>query len=178
VISGTKDEQVVNEKESSEPAFEQLVGQLNYPMFVVTTRAADRRSGCLVGFASQASINPSRFFVGVSKSNHTFGVAQDAEYLAVHVLARKDIDVARLFGSETGDEVDKFERCRWHEGPQGLPILDDAAAWFVGRIIRRIDAGDHQGILLEPFDGEMTPAAAEELVSFSDVRDLEPGHDA
>ena len=169
---------MVNETKSSEPAFEQLVGQLNYPMFVVTTRASDRLAGCLVGFASQAGISPSRFFLGVSKSNHTHEVVQDAEYLAVHVLARKDIDLARLFGSETGDEVDKFQRCRWHEGPHGLPILDDAAAWCAGRIIRRIDAGDHEGMLVEPFDGVTTTAATGELVSFSDVRDLEPGHDA
>jgi flavin reductase (DIM6/NTAB) family NADH-FMN oxidoreductase RutF len=168
----------VSEQESAESAFEQLVGQLDYPMFVVTTRGADRLSGCLVGFASQAGITPSRFFVGLSRRNHTFGVAGDAEYLAVHVLAREHLGLARLFGSETGDEVDKFERCRWHEGPHRLPILDDAAAWFVGRIIRRIDAGDHVGVLLEPFDGEMTSAATGELVSFSDVKDLDPGHDA
>ena len=169
---------MVSEQDASEPPFEQLVGQLDYPMFVVTTRASDRLSGCLVGFASQASINPSRFFVGLSKRNHTFGVAQDAEYLAVHVLAREHVDLARFFGSETGDEIDKFQQCQWHEGPHGLPILDDAAAWFVGRIVRRIDAGDHLGVLMEPFDGATTPAAAEELVSFSDVKDLEPGHDA
>ena len=39
---------------------------LDYPMFIVTTRAGDERSGCLVGFASQVSIRPRRFLVGLS----------------------------------------------------------------------------------------------------------------
>lgn len=159
-------------------AFEQLVALLDYPMFVVTTRAEDRSAGCLVGFASQVSISPSRFFIGLSKSNHTFEVAQDSEYLAVHVIAREHVDLARLFGSETGDEVDKFGQCRWHQGPHELPILDAAAAWFVGRVVQRIDVGDHLGLLTEPVDGATTPEAGQQLVTFADVQDLEPGHDA
>jgi flavin reductase (DIM6/NTAB) family NADH-FMN oxidoreductase RutF len=36
-------------------AFEKLVSLLDYPMFVVTTRAGDEPAGCLVGFATQVS---------------------------------------------------------------------------------------------------------------------------
>jgi flavin reductase (DIM6/NTAB) family NADH-FMN oxidoreductase RutF len=163
--------------QSEAHGFEQLVGLLNYPMFVVTTRTEETRAGCLVGFTSQTSINPPRFLVGLSKRNRTFRVAQDASHLAVHLLARPALDVVRLFGAETGDEIDKFERCAWHEGPEGLPILDDAVAWFVGSIAGRFDLGDHVGHLLEPIAGE-APDELRELVTFSDVRDLEPGHDA
>ena len=56
-------------------AFEQLVALLNYPMFVVTTEVGGTPAGCLVGFASQASIHPPRFLVGLSTKNHTFRVA-------------------------------------------------------------------------------------------------------
>ncbi|MDD4868688.1 MAG: flavin reductase, partial [Mycobacterium sp.] len=47
-------------------AFEKLVALLNYPMFVVTTVANGVTAGCLVSFASQASIHPPRFLVGLS----------------------------------------------------------------------------------------------------------------
>ncbi|MET0899970.1 MAG: flavin reductase family protein [Mycobacterium sp.] len=158
-------------------AFEQLVGLLNYPMFVVTTQAEGSKAGCLVGFTSQTSINPPRFLVGLSKRNHTYRTAHSASHLAVHLLARPALDVARLFGSQTGDRVDKFEQCAWHEGPEGLPILDDAPAWFVGSIAERFDLGDHVGHLLEPVAGA-APDELRDLVTFADVRDLEPGHDA
>ena len=157
--------------------FEKLVSLLDYPMFVVTTRADDESAGCLVGFASQVSIHPHRFLVGLSKRNHTYRVAQRADHLGVHLVPRRHVDLARLFGSETGDRTDKFARCAWHSGPHGLPILDDAAGWFAGVVLSRYDVGDHVGFVLEPVAGT-APERFEQLVTFSDVRDLEPGHEA
>jgi flavin reductase (DIM6/NTAB) family NADH-FMN oxidoreductase RutF len=158
-------------------AFEKLVSMLDYPMYVVTTSAGDKRAGCLVGFTSQVSIDPPRFLVGLSNKNQTYRIAQNATYLAVHLLPRTHRELARLFGSETGDRVDKFARCGWHEGPHGLPILDDAAGWFVGEVLGRYELGDHIGHLLEPIAGD-APEKFDQLVTFADVRDLEPGHEA
>ncbi|GBE66354.1 oxidoreductase [Mycobacterium sp. MFM001] len=161
----------------ADESFDRLVAMLDYTMFVVTTQADGHPSGCLVGFATQTSLNPPRFLVGMSRRNHTFGVASQSAHLAVHVLARKDIGLARLFGGQTGDQVDKFAQCSWHSGPEAMPILDDAAAWFVGKTLDRIDVGDHVGYLLEPV-ASYAPERDEGLVSFSDVTDLEPGHGA
>lgn len=154
-----------------------VVDLLDYPMFIVTTRAGDERSGCLIGFASQVSINPRRFLVGLSDKNHTFRVAQDADRLVVHVLDRDDRELAELFGTTTGDEVDKFARCEWDDGPDGVPVLRKAPAWFSGTILRRDRLGDHMGFLIEPDvahvnDGDLS------LLTFTQVRDLEPGHEA
>lgn len=158
-------------------AFHRIAGILDYPMFVVTTRAGEKRAGCLVGFTSQVSIHPPRFMVGLSKRNHTYRIARDATHLAVHLLTREHLEVARLFGSETGDEVDKFARCSWRDGPDGLPILSDAAAWFAGCVLHRYDLGDHVGHLVEPLAGS-APERLGGLVTFADVRDMEPGHES
>ena len=163
--------------ESGVEAFEKLVGLLDYPMFVVTTQADGSTAGCLVGFASQISIHPPRFLVGLSKQNHTFRVAAGATYLAVHVFDREHLDIVELFGSQTGDNINKFDRCSWHLCAAQIPILDDAAAWFVGKILERFSLGDHVGHLLEPVDGH-PPHELEHWVSFADVHDLQPGHEA
>lgn len=159
-------------------AFDRIVGLLNYPMFVVTTRVGEQRAGCLVGFTSQVSIRPPRFLVGLSKRNFTYRTAATgATHLAVHLLSREHVELARLFGSETGDRVDKFAQCEWSDGPEGMPILSGAAAWFVGTVLHRFDLGDHVGHLTEPIDG-CAPTSLDRLVTFADVRDLEPGHEA
>jgi flavin reductase (DIM6/NTAB) family NADH-FMN oxidoreductase RutF len=164
--------------ESGTQAFERLMATLDYPMFVVTTRSADgTQAGCLVGFASQTSIHPPRFLIGLSRRNYTYRVAAHATHLAVHVLSRRHRDVAELFGGQTGDRIDKFERCAWRPGPEGLPILDDASAWFVGLVVNRFDVGDHVGHLLDPVAG-MAPEGFDDWLSFSDLRDVEPGHEA
>jgi flavin reductase (DIM6/NTAB) family NADH-FMN oxidoreductase RutF len=154
-----------------------LTGLMNATMLVVTTQAEGHLSGCLVGFATQASIRPPRLVVGLSRANHTFGVASRADHLAVHVLARRNMRLAELFGGQTDDKVNKFDHCAWHSGPEGMPILDDAVGWLVGRTLARFDFGDHEGYLLEPVAGWF-PESSGDLIHFADVVDLDPGHDA
>jgi flavin reductase (DIM6/NTAB) family NADH-FMN oxidoreductase RutF len=158
--------------------FNSLMGELDYPMFIVTTVAGDdgERSGCLVGFATQISIKPPRFLAGLSEKNKTFRVARRAAHLGVHFVPG-DVDgeaLAELFGSETGDEVDKFARCAWHEGPAGVPVLDDLPNWFVGRIVEGVDGGDHYAFILEPIAAARE--AEEEELTFHRAKRIEPGH--
>src|SRR6476469_3780378 len=117
---------------SSASTFAELMNVLDYPMFIVTARAGDVHDGCLVGFAPQASIDPPRFLVGISDKNRTYELALAADHLAVHLVLAAQLGLAELFGGETGDEVDKFAHCSWHQGEYGLPILDDCESWFVG----------------------------------------------
>ncbi len=155
--------------------FTRIVQRLDYPMFIVTAAAAGERAGCLVGFATQCSIRPPRFLVCISEKNHTMRVARQADTLVVHVVGANDHGLAELFGSETGDEVDKFAHCRSHPGPGGAPVLDDAPAWFAGRVLERTDFGDHVGFVLEPVSGSVGSFAGGE-VGYQHVDDIEPGH--
>jgi len=160
---------------NAEKTFTSLMGELDYPMFIVTTVGADgERAGCMIGFATQISIDPPRFLVGLSEKNRTYRVARRAEHLAVHFIPADGEDMAELFGSETGDDVDKFAQCAWHEGPAGLPILDDLPNWFAGRILERVERGDHQAIFLEPIAAERE--ADEQELTFHRAKRIEPGH--
>ena len=160
-------------------AFQRLVYALDYPMFVVTAVAADdgERSGCLIGFATQTSIEPERFLVCLSRRNHTHGVARRATHLGVHWVAREATDLAELFGGETGDEVDKFARVAWTAGPHEVPLIDEVENRFVGEIVARMDAGDHEALLLAPVWAEAGAPGAEEL-DFDRAKRIEPGHPA
>jgi flavin reductase (DIM6/NTAB) family NADH-FMN oxidoreductase RutF len=154
--------------------FQKLALALDPPMFVVTTSDGRERSGCLIGFATQCSVDPPRFLACLSQKNRTWRVAQGAEVLVVHLVPSGAKDLAELFGEETGDEVDKFARVDWHEGPGGAPVLDRCDNWFAGRILERHDVGDHTAHLLEPFEAETD--GGERGLTFRTVRDLEPGH--
>jgi flavin reductase (DIM6/NTAB) family NADH-FMN oxidoreductase RutF len=153
-----------------------LVSRVDYPMFVVTAAAADEASGCLAGFVTQCSIDPTRFLVCISKRNHTYDVAAQACMLGVHLLGRDQLPLARVFGEMTGDEVDKFSLVQWHEGETGAPLLDDCAAWFQGEILDRYDLGDHIGYLVQPVSGGGGGEAGE--LWYSSTQDLRPGHAA
>jgi flavin reductase (DIM6/NTAB) family NADH-FMN oxidoreductase RutF len=153
--------------------FNAIVGGLEYPMFIVTARGGDEPLGCLVGFATQTSIDPQRFLVCLSHANRTYRRARDAELLGVHCVPDDAAELAELFGGQSGDDVDKFARTAWHDGPDGVPILDACENWFVGRVLRRIDAGDHDAYLLDPVAAH---CGAQGEFSFHRARHIVPGH--
>jgi flavin reductase (DIM6/NTAB) family NADH-FMN oxidoreductase RutF len=153
--------------------FNAVVGGLEYPMFIVTARVGDERLGCLVGFATQTSIHPQRFLVCLSHTNRTYRRGRDAELLGVHCVPAGADELAELFGGETGDDVDKFARCEWHDGPEGVPILDACENWFVGRVLRRVAAGDHDAFLLEPIAAS---CGAHGEFTFHRARNIIAGH--
>src|SRR5947207_779150 len=155
--------------------FEQLMAQLDYSLLIATVAAEGERSGCLVGFASQVSIRPSRFLICLSVKNRTFEVAQRARVLAVHFVPEQAEELAVLFGGETGDETDKFSHCDWRDGPGGTPVLTDLEDWFAGRILKTLDFGDHWGFLLEPVEGEAHRSGSP--LTFRRARWIEPGHE-
>jgi flavin reductase (DIM6/NTAB) family NADH-FMN oxidoreductase RutF len=128
--------------------FLSLAGSLDYPILVVTAADGERREGCVVGFATQCSLDPPRFLACLSRANRTFRRAAEFDALAVHLVPRAAAELVELFGGETGDEIDKFARCAWSPGPRGLPILDACPSWFAGTVRARHDLGDHVGYLL------------------------------
>jgi flavin reductase (DIM6/NTAB) family NADH-FMN oxidoreductase RutF len=152
--------------------FEELMSILDSPVFVVTTQADGHPSGCLVSFATQVGVRPPRFLVAIAKTNQAASVANRSGHLAVHVLPQGQHALAELFDGQ--DEIAKFARCSWRAGPQGMPILDDAAAWFVGRTRDRADFGDHLGYLLEPA-GVWAPENPDDLLYLSDLDDEDSG---
>ncbi len=156
--------------------FSRFVEGLDYPLFVVTVERDGERSGCLIGFSSQVSIDPPQLLVCISDKNHTRGLVDDADLVAVHLLSPDQHELAELFGEETGDETDKFAHCSWHPGPGGVPLLDDAARHLVGRVLRRVPFADHLGLLLEPVEVSVTDRPV--AYTLQDAADMEPGHEA
>ena len=118
---------------------------------------------------------PRALFVCLSDKNRTSRVARGAELLVVHLVPEHASDLAELFGSETGDEVDKFARCAWSRGPGGTPVIDDIPNWFAGRVLERYPVGDHCAYLLDPFEAHTEPG--EGLFTFHRARAIPPGHE-
>jgi flavin reductase (DIM6/NTAB) family NADH-FMN oxidoreductase RutF len=157
--------------------FGALVGGLDPAMAIVTTVSAGERAGCLVGFHAQCSIDPPRYAVWLSKANHTLRVALRARPFAVHFVPEDGMELARLFGTRSGDDVDKFAECAWDPGPDGVPLLRDCPARFAAERVTLLDDGsDHVCLVLAPTDAA-APAGFRPL-RFSQVEHLQPGHDA
>jgi len=146
-----------------------VLDELDFPMFIATVPG----DGCLIGFATQCSVDPVRFIACLSNKNRTYRLARDAEYMAVHVVPEDRRDLAKLFGGETGDEVDKLAQVETRDGPGGVPLIA-GCPYLVGRVMQQLDLGDHVGFVLDVIETE----GSAEAITFQRVRAIDPGHEA
>ena len=162
----------------SDDPFDLLVAATNPAMVVVTAAAGHDRDGCLVGFHCQCSIEPRRYAVWLSVVNHTYHVAEQVNVLGVHFLAVEQRELAVLFGGVTADhETDKLAGVSWTPGPEGVPLLDDVAHRFVGRVVARGELDcDHVLYELEPVAGEGSYPSTLNPLRLREVWDIGPGH--
>lgn len=160
---------------SVQTTFARLTAELDAPMLIVCAEAGGERAGCLVGFWTQASIRPPRFLVCLSHRNRTYRVAVRARTLTVHFVPEGAERLARLFGGETGDAVDKLAAVEWRRGPGGAPLLAGIETWFAATVVERIPLGDHDGFLLAPVDGAVH-RSEEPRLRFHRARRITPGH--
>ncbi len=163
---------------SDREQYDLLVADADATLVVVTAAYRGERGGCLVGFHSQCSIEPARHAIWLSKANHTCRVALQATHLGVHFLDRSDRELARRFGEQTGDEIDKFERCDTIEGPDGVPLLVACPDRMVARRRTSMDDGsDHICFVVEPVEVQRGRDARVPM-RLSDADGLTPGHAA
>jgi flavin reductase (DIM6/NTAB) family NADH-FMN oxidoreductase RutF len=158
-------------------AFDEVMQRRNTDMMIMTTAVSGQRAGCLVGFHSQCSIDPDRYAVWLSKANHTCQLALRATHFGLHFLDRRHFRLAEIFGTLCSDEVDKFALTSVHEGPHGVPVLDECTDWIVARRTAFLEEGsDHICFITEPV--EAAAGSGREPLRFADVASLTAGHEA
>ena len=161
----------------AEHVFNTLMAALDSPLIVVTTADERERAGCLVEFHVQSSIEPQRYCVWLSKANYTYRVALYSSHLVIHFLTADDLPLAELFGTQTGDTVDKFAGLPVDSGPGGAPVLRQCPNWLAVRRIALLDeGGDHVCLTTEPVAGQT--AGPFRPLRISQAGHLRAGHGA
>jgi flavin reductase (DIM6/NTAB) family NADH-FMN oxidoreductase RutF len=161
----------------SDDAFDHLMSSIDPPLIVLTTAVDDEKAGCLVGFHAQSSITPHHYCVWLSKANHTYRVGLRATHFAVHFLTAEDLDVARRFGTRSGEDTDKFAGIDVYLDSNGVPLLRACPSRMTLERIALLDDGsDHvcltSRVVTAHAEGGFVP------LRVSDANHLVPGHDS
>jgi flavin reductase (DIM6/NTAB) family NADH-FMN oxidoreductase RutF len=135
---------------------------LNMGVNVVCAADENRRSGLAVAWAMQVSVNKVLICVGKQSSTRDLILASAA--FGLSVLARDQLAVARLFGTKSSLEVDKFEGLGVHTGETGSPLLDDCALCLDCRVIDVFDVDSQKLILGEVVGAERIREDCEPLI--------------
>ncbi len=132
-------------KEASKAAFDtrdfrRALGQFATGVTVVTTLAGDgRKVGMTVNSFSSVSLEPPLVLWSVARNAPSFQDFTSATHFGVNVLAAHQHHLSKQFATPLPDKFAGV-KCR----PEAcVPILEDALAYFICRVVQQYDGGDH-----------------------------------
>ncbi|MFJ5266114.1 flavin reductase family protein [Streptomyces sp. NPDC088387] len=127
---------------------------------VITARDTGLPGGRPVGFTATSlasvSADPPMLSFGIGTGASCWPAVSRADHVGVHILGEQQRELAATFARSGADRF--AAPTRWHEGPEGVPVLDGVIAWLVCRVVTRVPAGDHRIVLAEVVLGD--PAGA------------------
>src|SRR5882672_6967296 len=114
-------------------------------LYVVGSRAGDRRNGMTLNWATQVSSDPKLLAISVEREALTHELIHDGGSFTLCLIDREDRAIVRKFTKPV--EVDKAGRTMngfpFHDAPSGAPVLDQAVAWLDCRVVQEAPVGDH-----------------------------------
>ncbi len=120
--------------------------KLSYGLFVLTSSANGKDSGCIINTAGQVTVEPNRITIVVNKDNFTHDLIKESGKFNISVLSEEaSFDLFRHFGFQSGREVDKFTRyaaCR--KSKNGLYYVTEGTNAYISATVEQsIDLGSH-----------------------------------
>jgi flavin reductase (DIM6/NTAB) family NADH-FMN oxidoreductase RutF len=155
--------------------FRHALGQFATGVTVIT---APRGPGAAYGMTANSftsvSLDPFLTLVCVDQRSHLLPLLKQSRYFGVNVLKVGQQQVSVYFAqSEQSAEAEAKLGIRYCWSPAGIPLLEDALAQIVCRVVASYIAGDHTIFLGEVQSADLFPG--EPLVFFrSHYRELAP----
>lgn len=120
-------------------SYREVLGRFATGVTVVTAAGPNGPMAITANSFSSVSLDPALVLWCPAKSSRRYDIFCAAERFAIHVLADDQLGVAKHF-ARSGDD---FAAADWHDGPDGLPMLNHFAARFTCSRHAVHDAGDH-----------------------------------
>lgn len=130
--------------------FRRALGQFPTGVTVITTLDAQGEPvGVTASSFNSVSMDPALVLWSIDKGAFSLETFRNAEYFAVNVLSREQVDISNRFASRGED---KFSGIEYSAGAGGAPLLADYAAQFECRSWQVYEGGDHLILVGEVVD--------------------------
>ena len=120
---------------------------------------------------TSVSLDPALVSVCVANTSTTWPKLARLERLGLSVLAGDHAPIARALASKTGD---RFSGVDWMATDSGAVFVHGATLWLECAPYKRIEAGDHEIVVLQIVSLAMYPDIAPMVFHRSNFRELAP----
>lgn len=133
-----------------------VLWKMPYGLYVVGSRAGERRNGMTLNWVTQLSFDPKLVGIAVENEALTHALVSEGGVFSLCIIDREDRAIVRKFTKPV--EVDTGARTMngfaYHDGRTGAPVLDQALAYADCEVRQRVPTGSHT-----LFVGEVVDAA-------------------
>ena len=143
-----------------------------YGLYVLGSRAGDRRNGMTLNWATQVSFDPKLLLVSVERGSVTHEMMLEGGAFALNIVDREDRAIVRKFTKpvEVDLEARTLNGFAFHDGRTGAPILDQAVAYVDCQIREHHDVGDHTMFVGEVIDAAFQKPEDTPVLRMEDTR--------
>jgi len=141
-------------------------------LYVIGSRAGDRRNGMTLNWCTQVSFEPKLIGIGVEKPALTHELIATGGSFTVNIISREDRAIVRKFTKPV--EVDEAARTlngfAFHDGVTGAPVLDQAVGYLDCEVRQAVEVGNHTFFIGEIVDADFQQDEATEVLRMEDTR--------
>jgi flavin reductase (DIM6/NTAB) family NADH-FMN oxidoreductase RutF len=115
-------------------------------LYVVGSRAGERRNGMTLNWATQLSMDPKLVGISVERTAVTHQLIVEGRVFSLSIIDREDRAIVRKFVKpvEVDLEAHTLNGFGFMDGPvTGAPILQQAVAWIECRVTEEVTVGQH-----------------------------------
>jgi flavin reductase (DIM6/NTAB) family NADH-FMN oxidoreductase RutF len=149
-----------------------VLWSLPYGLYVVGSRAGDRRNGMTLNWATQLAFEPKLVGISVENTAFTHELISEGGTFTLNTIHREDRAIVRKFTKPV--EVDTaactLNGIPYREGLTGTPILVQAVAWLDCRVRQTVAVGNHTLFVGEIVDTGFQQDEATPVLRMEDTR--------
>jgi flavin reductase (DIM6/NTAB) family NADH-FMN oxidoreductase RutF len=141
-------------------------------LYIVGSRAGDRRNGMTLNFATQVGFDPKLLAISVEKEAVTHELISEGGVFVLNIVDREDRAIVRKFTKpvEVDAEAKTLNGFPFHDGRTGAPVLDQALAYVECEVRQTVDVGSHSLLIGEVVDANFQKPEDTEPLRMEDTR--------
>jgi flavin reductase (DIM6/NTAB) family NADH-FMN oxidoreductase RutF len=147
-----------------------VLWSLPYGLYVVGSRAGERRNGMTINWVSQISFEPKLLAISVEKTAVTHELISEGRVFALNTINREDRAIVRKFTKPVEVEGNTLNGFPFHDGVTGAPILDQAPAYVDCEVRQSVEVGNHTLFIGEVVDAGFQAAEDTAVLRMEDTR--------
>ena len=130
---------------------------LSYGVFMLGTKAGEKKNGCITNTCIQVANSPTRVAISVLNTNYTCDLIKESGIFTLSMLDQTvTFETIKHFGFQSGRDVDKMNDIALPEDENGVPYMGwQCCAMISCKVVSSQDLGSHTLFIAEVTDGKV-----------------------